>query len=206
MCLSYDVVIKTNYGGLDSDPFYIFINGPNNTIAADDVDGGTWNYTFPYYDGYRSRINYKTLTLCGLDPPMSDYHINESFGTWQYDWISSNWQRGLAEGWPVVGDQWRDEIYFCETTGLASCFAEDASGNRRASCGAYDNSGYYLPQTCVPTPRNPGPEYVLVDHVPQVWRVGSSTPGWGVPVQTDTLRRFTDQGEHQDIVTPVPPQ
>jgi hypothetical protein len=64
-CLAFDVVLKTSYNGFLSDPFYMFINTPWNTIAANDKIGGTWVYSVPFYDGYATYINYKTMDMCG---------------------------------------------------------------------------------------------------------------------------------------------
>jgi hypothetical protein len=178
-CETYDVVIKTSYGGLESDPFYVFINAPHNTEAALDSEGQLWNYTYNYSDGYESRINYKVNSLCALDGPMSAYSVSESFGTWENDYPGgNNWVPGPAGGGPVPGDQWADVINFYS-----------------ANCSF---------QPCVPLPQNPGPDFTPVHHVLQTWFVGSQTPGYGAKVQTNTLRRYTDQAEHENITTPVP--
>jgi hypothetical protein len=41
-------------------------------------------------------------------------------------------------------------------------------------------------------------------HWSQELRVGSLTAGAGVRVQTDTIVRFTNHAEHQNIVSPAP--
>jgi hypothetical protein len=41
-------------------------------------------------------------------------------------------------------------------------------------------------------------------HWGQQFRVGSLTPGVGVPVQTDNIVRFTNHAEHQNVVSPIP--
>ena len=42
-----------------------------------------------------------------------------------------------------------------------------------------------------------------VDHWGQEWWVGSQTSGSGTPVQTDTLQKYIDRGDHESIVSPV---
>jgi hypothetical protein len=179
-CLAYDVVIKTSYGGLESDPFHMFINAPHNTEAALDLEGHLWNYTYNHNDGYESRINYKVDTLCASDGPMSAYSVSESFGPWENEdgHPEYNWVPGSAGGWLAPGDQWADIINFDS-----------------ANCSS---------QPCVPVPQNPGPDFTPVHHVFQTWFVGSQEPGWGAKVQTNILRRYTDQAEHENITTPVP--
>lgn len=50
----------------------------------------------------------------------------------------------------------------------------------------------------------PGNNTVKVEHWAQSWYMGSLTPGVGKIVQTDTLQRYTDHAEHQDIATGIP--
>jgi hypothetical protein len=43
-----------------------------------------------------------------------------------------------------------------------------------------------------------------IDSDTQAWFVGSSENGQGLQVQTDTLQRYIDHGEHLSIVSPAP--
>ena len=172
-CLAYDVVIKTSYDGLDSEPFYVFINAPYSTIAALDSVGGVWDYSRPYYDGYYTQIHYKTKNLCAFDSPMSGYSINETFDSnWENAYAGANWRHGPATGTDVPGDQWWDWVNF------------------------WTDPGNCVSIPCVPTPLNPGPDYTPVHWVWQSWRAGSPVPGQGVRIQKNKLWRYRDQALH----------
>ena len=43
-----------------------------------------------------------------------------------------------------------------------------------------------------------------VDHWGQEWRIGSLAIGVGARVQTDTIQKYTNHAEHQNIVSPAP--
>jgi hypothetical protein len=60
-------------------------------------------------------------------------------------------------------------------------------------------------QTCNPVPKNKetplGTD--LVQTASQKWRVGGpALPGYGIVIQSNTLKRFRDHGAHDNIVTP----
>jgi hypothetical protein len=63
-----------------------------------------------------------------------------------------------------------------------------------------DNSNQRSPHPV--SPQNPLGSNA-VNETRQTWFVGSTQPGLGVPVQNDSLRRYTDHGIHVDIVSPV---
>jgi len=77
---------------------------------------------------------------------------------------------------------------------------------------AYNDAGYWYDQiyfsscsSCTPSysgPHNPL-LMIKVDHSTQTWRIGSATVGSGVEVQYDTFQRYTDHGQHNNIVSPV---
>jgi hypothetical protein len=175
-CQSYDVVLRTTYNGFQSDPFYVFINNPWNNVAAN-----PWVYSVAYNDGYYTYINYNTLSLCASDGPMSTYDVNEQFGTWSLTNSSYNWLHGPATGFRVdASGLWADNVNFWSAP---------------QNCTA-------LP--CVPQPYNPGyGPHTLVQYVPQSWFVGSSTPGVGALVQTNTLQRYTDSAWHDAARSPA---
>jgi hypothetical protein len=182
MCLSYDVVLKTSYNGFLSDPFYMFINAPNNTVATncpftEGCPANTWNWTRALGNGGQSWIYYATDTLCAMDGPMSAYDMNESFGTWS----GSKWNPPSPEGWLVSGTVWKDKLSFY--------------------CPAGD---------CVPMPQNPPSGCwpncgsVKVQSAPQTFKVGTENVGQGIAVQADTHQRWLDHGSHEQIVIPIP--
>lgn len=181
-CLDYSVVLKTSYNGFLSDPFYMFINGPNNTEASTCPfwTPSTWNLTYPYSIGWVSLIYYTTDTLCALDGPMTNYDLNETFGAWYPDYTGEQWTPAAPEpGTAGSNGKWVDMMWYYE-------------------------SGH------PPTPVNPvigcwpNCGTVKVQHAVQTFRVGTQSQGGGVAVQQDIHQRFLDHGEHDGIVTPVP--
>lgn len=180
-CNVYDVVLVTSYNGFESQPFWMFINAPTAMIGVADLEGGTWDYTYPFFDGFETRINYKTLSMCQLDAPMYYYDINETLGTWANDYTNANWIAGPATGGVILGDQWFDRVNFW--TGATN------------ACSSFP---------CNPLPLNPGADYTRVHHSFQTWFVGSPTPGQGVRIMTNTLYRYRDQATHESITNPAP--
>jgi hypothetical protein len=55
-----------------------------------------------------------------------------------------------------------------------------------------------------PTPTAPQGGNTEVQRSGQEWRVGSTTPGAGARVQTDTWHRYTDHGDNDAITSPAP--
>ena len=58
-CLTYDVELQTSYNGFLCDPFWMFINAPNNTVAAncpltEGCPSNTWNWTRALGNGWQS--------------------------------------------------------------------------------------------------------------------------------------------------------
>ena len=188
-CQSYDVQVNTSYDGLVSDPFYLFVNRPWNTVATNDPVGGTWVYSLAMGNGYETHVNYQISGLCALDPPMSGYDVNEQLtGGLVPDYPGDNWFSFPAGATYVGGTSWFDKISISDVG--------SAPGDP-----AYCGDGVL----CVPQFTNPGQgPHTLVDHIPQTWFVGSGTSGSGARVQYDTLQRYTDSGWHTDIVTPDP--
>ncbi len=189
-CLVYDVVIKTRYGGLESDPFHMFINAPHNFVAAIDPDHGVyWESTEPLFDGYLTRINYSVSGLCLTDPRMSGFKANEFFGNWENDYPNANWNHGAASGWDLEPGKGvlTDSISFASIL-TSACSSQPCEPT---PITGPQTPGYVAPQTAV-------------HHVSQRWFVGSDIPGSGTPVQTNTLRRYRNKAQHEDIVTPVP--
>jgi hypothetical protein len=121
-CNVYDVVLVTSYNGFESDPFWMFINGPHNTIAATDpITQEYWKTTDQPFstNGWQTRFNYKTQGLCATDAPLSQYDMNEQFGSWNDDYYlatgtHNSWSppecavnpQSWTCGFTVYGDQW----------------------------------------------------------------------------------------------------
>jgi hypothetical protein len=80
--------------------------------------------------------------------------------------------------------------------------------------GAWWNSSFFQdhisiddgnPPVLNPTPICSHTNTDKVDHWGQEWRVGSTDPGRGRPIQRNTLQRFLGTASHLDVVTPALP-
>lgn len=107
-CMSFNIVIKTSYGGLESDPFYIFNNSPayieNSGIYIPSNPG--WPEV-----GYETLHPLRAKNICG--EVMNWVAVNESFtnrrygaawngiSNWDLSWAVSTWTGALfdADGW-----------------------------------------------------------------------------------------------------------
>lgn len=177
-CNQYDVVIYNNYGGFLSEPFFIFINRPWNTVFEPRPGIPAWVTNEPEGDGYLTKIHYQVKGMCAADPPMALYETNETFGQLTDDWGGSNWGTGNAEGNYITGDTWADRISM--------------------------HSQGCLSQPCIPQLPLSLEAHLPVHSIPQSFYVGSQSPGSGARVQSQTFRRYTDMGAHENIVTPNP--
>ena len=75
---------------------------------------------------------------------------------------------------------------FTTLSGAPAGFADQIEG---------EASGY------TPAALAPGNSTVKVEHWDQAWYMGSLTPGLGKIVQTDTIQKYIDHAEHQNILT-----
>jgi hypothetical protein len=128
--------------------------------------------------GYTSLIQYEIRDQFGSLLP-SSVPINEHFTTGVInDYAGTDWIRDNREGGiSVPPSGWSDEI-----------------------------KGQQLSRNPIPTPTDPCSPLcgTLVHHFNGEWRVGSTTAGNGVLVQTNTWNRFVDHGSHTNRVSPVP--
>jgi len=138
-----------------------------------------------YLDGYLSRINYISTDACGYALP--SISLNEQFGGWNYNNGTYNWNHPVACYNPITGSTQ------CQS-GYAGWVWSDLIFH--SNC-----AGCTPPLT---NPQNPL-STTGVDYASQTWRLGSTTIGVGVIVQTDTQQRYVDHGRHLGIVSPVGP-
>jgi len=141
--------------------------------------------------GYQTLVNYQINRKLGNNVRLpSDVPVNERFPNSHYDSIANNWLYGCPGGGTASAAQFADQIRV------------GASGQNPSQCN---------PGACTT---------VLVDSIDQYWRVGSSQTGLAIQdkfpsncsfggspgrlVQTDKLTRFTDRGDHGNVVSPVP--
>lgn len=168
-----DITVQFSLSGFNSVPFTMTVAEPYYLASAAPTDN------LNDIDGWESRIYYKIVSNFNQILPSIAY--NELFGGWQDDYfnttgVHNTWIPPTASGKTgFAGDQWFDDLYEYSCANLTPACAnpgQDPLGPRR------------------------------VQSAPQYWYVGSSTPGFGVYVQTDTHVRYTDHGEHQAIVSP----
>ncbi len=99
--------------------------------------------------------------------------------------VNENWTTGIVPDYS--GTDWRRSdptgINEAESTFADSIGGEDAAHTPRATCDG--NS----------TP---------IQHWGQEWRVGSTTPGFGRRIQTDTLQKYLGHAAHTQIISPAP--
>jgi len=165
-------------GGFSAQHFSFTVNAP----ASLDSAGAPYNQN--YNDGYYTAIYYNTLDEFGNQMP--SIALNEQFsdplsctnpvGHFCPD-QNNNWNKPNPYGLSSYNLQgyWYDQIYFSSCTNCTPAYSH--------------------PQTPLSSNK--------VDYGTQTWRVGSSTVGTGVSVQTDTFQRYTDHGAHNGVVSPV---
>jgi hypothetical protein len=124
-------------------------------------------------NGYASGIFYQIMSRLGA--VISNIGINEAFGGTRV-LQQNNWPAPSAKAGVSPDGRFFDKI--CVSTRTNS----------------------FNPQPLAP--RSPlGSD--AVDETRQTWFVGGTQSGLGVPVQNDSLKRFTDHGIHAEIVSPV---
>jgi hypothetical protein len=124
--------------------------------------------------GYETQINY-TIQDQLLTTLPSGVPANENWTTAVVnDYSGTNWRRGPPNGFSLSGASFTDVIQGEQTS---------------------------LPPNPVPSCTGPS---TAVQHWGQEFRVGSTTIGVGKRVQTNTLKKFLNHAEHQQIVSPAP--
>jgi len=122
-----------------------------------------------YPTGYRSEIAYTTIEDM-YGSPFASIALNESFGTFTDDTTQTGWSAPSQRGIASYSGTWAD-IMSVWCTGI--------------------------PCAASPLPVPPQGLNQKVHHGTQTWRVGSSTPGTGLIIQTNVHQRYTDHGRHQ---------
>jgi len=181
-CLTFNVQVKTSYGGFLSEPLFVSIKRPKQALKP----GSPFQDRHDNFgSGYLSSIFYKVRGLCAGQGDLAEYRVNEVFSN-----IISNVDAGPTN-WPLVA-----EGNFLGTG--STVFADTIRSVPGAVCGPQQNA------TCIPVPTNPQAPLggIRVQTASQKWRVGSTTPGTGIVIQTDTIRQFIDHGDHINVVTP----
>ena len=121
---------------------------------------------------YASHINYEVIDDKGA--AIKGFDVNEQWDTGVVkDDPTSDWRRGPPGAFPSTTTMFADLI------------------------------GGETP-THTPAPTAPGSPLgtTKVQHWGQSWYIGSQTPGKGTKVQTDTLQKYLDHGEHLSVKSP----
>jgi hypothetical protein len=122
--------------------------------------------------GYETRITYEVLDDKGN--PIKGFDVNEKWTTGVVnDYPKADWRRGPEGG----------------TTSAGTTFFDNIQGESKGHTPAPQN-----PQKPLGTTK--------VQHWGQDWYIGSTTPGKGTKVQTNTLQKYQDHAEHQNIKSP----
>lgn len=105
--------------------------------------------------------------------PIVGFDVNEKFGSSVYDDPISKWRQGNEGGYHSPTTQFRDMM-----EGEAVTYK--------------------------PTPQNPQSPLGThkVQHWQQEWYIGSLTPGKGTKVQTNTLQKYQDHADHENVTSP----
>jgi hypothetical protein len=124
--------------------------------------------------GYESRVTYEAVDDKGN--PINGYEVNEQ---WTSDVVKDDaacdWRRGPAGGLAVPGTTFDDLI------------GGEGAGRTPAPQAPKSPLGATKEQ-----------------HWGQDWYIGSTTPGRGTRVQSDTLQKYLDHGEHLNVTSPSP--
>jgi hypothetical protein len=173
-----DVRVQVSVDGQVSDEFKITVRAPHTLIHNPTIEGVVRHddtINGPGDVGYLSIIPYRILDQFGDVLPL-DVAINEGWTSGVTpSYSGENWSRSNAGGLIVDPRIWADGI---------------------------STSGSGLTPAVI-NPCSPTLCSIVVDYWDGEWRVGSTTPGLGVRVQTNRWRRYTDHGEHINIVSPV---
>jgi len=122
--------------------------------------------------GYMTNITYEVLDDKGN--PVKGFDVNEKFPSGAVnDDPTTNWRQGDAGGVSSTTTQFTDTI-----GGEAS--------------------------TYLPTPQAPQTPLgnQKIQHWEQEWYIGSTTPGVGTKVQTDTIQKYRDHADHDNVKSP----
>lgn len=123
--------------------------------------------------GYETHIGYKVLDDRGNE--MNGVAVNEKWATAvTNDFAGCNWTRG-PEG--------------ASTAPFFDMIGGEAPGKTP-------------PAQAPPSAPGAGMGSVKVQHWTQQWWVGSSTPGRGTKVQTNTLQKYQDHADHESVTSP----
>lgn len=105
--------------------------------------------------------------------PISGFDVNEKFGSPTYDDASCDWRQSNEGGYTAPGTQFSDHM------------------------GGESSTHTPTPQS----PQSPLGNH-KVQHWPQAWYIGSTTPGSGTKVQTNTFQKYQDHADHENVRSP----
>jgi hypothetical protein len=122
--------------------------------------------------GYTTFVTYEVLDDKGN--PVKGFDVNEKFPSGEVnDDPTCDWRKGAEGG----------------TTSPNTTFSDQIQGES---------------STHTPTPQNPQTPVGShkVQHWEQEWYIGSTTPGVGTKVQTNTIQKYRDHADHENVKSP----
>jgi len=176
-CLVFNVVIKTNYVGLDSDPFYVFNNAPS---SIEDAGVLTHRNPDPPDAGYISSRQFRVRNSC--NEVMNWVTVNESFSNDQYGPL---WGGGAS----TSAMTWRLSVW--------------AGGYFDASGWFYDDMWEFQGDGKKPQPMSPGTNNFDESANSQItihsqwFKAGPASSGDGVLVRAATQSHYLDHGNQE---------
>lgn len=172
-----DVSMTVTVNGIASDAYILTVRGPKTLQAGAITDSCDATYA------YLSIVDYTIIDNL-LSPLPSPVPLNEFWASSPAcgsSYPSCNWIRGPATG-------------FTTTSSAPSSFGDHIQGQANG----------YSPLAVGPSGCSTGVGTAVVQFWGQDWRVGSTSPGVGLRVQTDSLQKYIDHAKHNNIITPYP--
>jgi len=172
-----DQSVTVAVNGVTSSPFAITVRGPYMLVKATPYANTTNNAN----SGWSTTLSYV---------------------------ISDN--LGEILPWPVpFNEQWTSSLSYGSGYNAQNCTWPQASAGGSSTTSQLPSDLYdsiappAITTNPKPTPQGAGSSTNLVIYWGQEFQVGSSTPGQGAPVQTDTIQYYIDHAAHTGITSPV---
>jgi len=205
-CGSYDVKLRVDYNGFQSDDLFIDINRPDRLQFLRATPLSPLSYPF---QGWETDIDYYVVNRCG--DRMTNIAANEVFTYWAAKWPDP------TAGWPLplTATGFNDLTYDAETNSWVlrdklGEFGDLSSPGGKIpmslTTGANGNSEtpgdlvtWHAQQWRVGFPDNGGPEFHPNGPVQ-----GDAATAKGVLVQKNDHNHYLDHGSHSNVISPVP--
>jgi hypothetical protein len=205
-CGSYDVKLKVDYNGFQSDDLFIDIGQPKSLQLWQTTQ--LTPFLFPE-QGWWTNIDYKVLNRCG--DQMTNIAANEVFTDWAAVWAQ------LTGGWPLPlhadgfnnltydapSNSWllRDKLWESGDVSLPVGQQKSPMSLTTGANGYSETAGdlvtRHVQQFRVGFPDNGGDAYVPGGPV-----AGNAATAKGILVQTNDHYHYLDHGAHKNVISP----